>query len=59
VKSVENNKLRERPRFLQRSVKQDNTNTVEKPEEKRPLCRSRHRWEDNIRMERREIGCNM
>jgi hypothetical protein len=24
---------------------------VGKPEEKRPLGRSRHRWEDNIRMD--------
>jgi len=25
-------------------------------ERKRPLGRPRHRWEDNIRMDRREIG---
>jgi hypothetical protein len=29
---------------------------VGNPEGKRPLRRSRHRWEDNIRMNRREIG---
>jgi hypothetical protein len=29
---------------------------VEKPEGKRPLGRSRRRWEDNIRMDLREIG---
>jgi hypothetical protein len=28
---------------------------IGKPEEKRPLGRSRHRWEDNIRMDLREI----
>jgi len=28
-----------------------------KPEEKRPLGRSRRRWEDNIRMEIKEVGC--
>jgi len=28
---------------------------VGKPEEKRPCTRSRHRWEDNIRMDLREI----
>jgi hypothetical protein len=27
-----------------------------KPEGKRPLGRPRSRWEDNIRMDRREIG---
>jgi hypothetical protein len=30
--------------------------SVGKPEGKRPLGRSRHRWEDNIRMDLREIG---
>jgi hypothetical protein len=30
---------------------------VGKSEEKRPLGRSRHRWEDNIKMELKEIGC--
>jgi hypothetical protein len=29
---------------------------VGKPEGKRPLGRPRHRWEDNIRMNLREIG---
>jgi hypothetical protein len=29
---------------------------VGKPERKRPLGRPRHRWEDNIRMDLREIG---
>jgi hypothetical protein len=30
--------------------------SVENPEGKRPLGRPRHRWEDTIRMDRREIG---
>jgi hypothetical protein len=30
---------------------------VGKPEGKRPLGRPRRRWEDNIRMDLREIGC--
>jgi hypothetical protein len=30
---------------------------VGKPEGKRPLGRPRRRWEDNIRMDRREIEC--
>jgi hypothetical protein len=29
---------------------------VGRPEDKRPLGRPRHRWEDNIKMELREIG---
>jgi hypothetical protein len=29
---------------------------VRKPEGKRPLGRPRHRWEDGIRMDLREIG---
>jgi hypothetical protein len=29
---------------------------VGKPEGKRPLGRPRHRWEDNIKMDLREIG---
>ena len=29
-----------------------------KPEGKRALGRSRHRWEDNIRMDLREVGCD-
>jgi hypothetical protein len=30
---------------------------VEKPEGSRPLGRPRRRWEDNIRMDLREVGC--
>jgi hypothetical protein len=30
---------------------------VGKPEEKRPLGRPRHRWEDNIKMVLQEVGC--
>jgi hypothetical protein len=30
---------------------------VGKPEGKRPLERPRHKWEDGIRMDLREIGC--
>jgi hypothetical protein len=30
---------------------------VRKPEGRRPLGRSRHRWEDNIRIDLREVGC--
>ena len=30
---------------------------VEKPEGKRPLGRPRHRWEDNIKMALKEVGC--
>jgi hypothetical protein len=30
---------------------------VGKPEGKRRLGRSRHRWEDNIRMDFQEVGC--
>jgi len=30
---------------------------VGKPEGKRPLRRPRHRWEDNITMDLKEIGC--
>jgi hypothetical protein len=29
---------------------------VENPEEKRPLGRHRRKWEDNIKMDHREIG---
>ena len=29
-----------------------------KPEGKRPLGRPRHRWEDNIKMDLRELGCD-
>ena len=28
-----------------------------KSEGKRPLGRSRHRWEDNIKMDLQEVGC--
>ena len=30
---------------------------VGKPESKRPLGRPRRRWEDNIKMDLREVGC--
>jgi hypothetical protein len=30
--------------------------SVGKPEGRRPLERPRHRWEDNIKMDRREVG---
>jgi hypothetical protein len=30
---------------------------VRKPEGRRPLGRPRHRWEDNIMMDLREVGC--
>jgi hypothetical protein len=30
---------------------------VGKPEGKRPLARPRRRWEDNIGMDLREVGC--
>jgi hypothetical protein len=30
---------------------------VEKPEGKRPLGRSRRRWEDNIEADLQEVGC--
>ena len=30
---------------------------VGKPEERRPLGRPRHRWEDNIKMDLLEVGC--
>ena len=29
---------------------------VRKPEGRRPLGRPRHRWEDNIKMDRQEVG---
>jgi hypothetical protein len=32
---------------------------VGKPEEKRPLVRPRHRWEENIRMDLQEVGCGV
>jgi hypothetical protein len=31
---------------------------VGRPEGKRPLGRRRHRWEDNIKLDLREIGTN-
>ena len=30
---------------------------VGKPEGKTPLGRTRHRWEDNIKMDLQEVGC--
>jgi hypothetical protein len=30
---------------------------VGKPEGKRPLRRSRHRWENNIKVDLQEVGC--
>jgi len=30
---------------------------VGKPEGKRPLGRPRHRWEENIKMDLQEVGC--
>jgi hypothetical protein len=30
---------------------------VEKPEGRRPLGRLRRRWEDNVKMALREVGC--
>jgi hypothetical protein len=30
---------------------------VDKPEGKKPLGRSRHRWEDNIKRDLQEVGC--
>ena len=32
---------------------------VGEPEGKRPLGRPRHRWEDNIKMGLREVGCDL
>jgi len=32
---------------------------VGKPERKGPLGRPRHRWEDNIKMDRQEVGCGV
>ena len=31
---------------------------VGKPDDKRPLGRPRHRWEDNNKMDLREVGCD-
>ena len=33
--------------------------SVAKPEGRRPLGRQRHRWEDNIKMDLREVGWGM
>jgi hypothetical protein len=30
---------------------------VEKPEGKRPLRRPRHKWENNIKTDRQDVGC--
>jgi len=32
---------------------------VGKPEGKRPRGRTRHRWEDNIKMDHQEMGCGV
>jgi hypothetical protein len=40
--------------WTRRSVYRD---LVGKPERKRPLGRSRLRWEDNIKMDLQEVGC--
>jgi len=32
---------------------------VGKPEGKRPLERPRHRWEDTIKIDRQEVGCEI
>jgi len=32
---------------------------VRKPERKRPLGRLRRRWEDNIKMDFQEVGCDV
>jgi hypothetical protein len=32
--------------------------SVGRPEDKRPLGRPRHRWEDNIKLDLRETGIN-
>ena len=32
---------------------------VGKPEGKRPLGKQRRRWEDNIKMDLREVGCGL
>ena len=31
---------------------------MEKPEGKKPLVRPRQRWEENIKMDLREVGCD-
>jgi len=30
---------------------------LKKPDGKKPLGRPRHRWEDNIKMDLQEVGC--
>jgi hypothetical protein len=35
------------------------TNLIRKPEEDRLLRRSRCRWEDNIKIDLKDIGCEM
>jgi hypothetical protein len=37
-------------------IRNSYSNLVGKPEGKRPHVRTRHRWEDSIRMEVRDIG---
>ena len=32
---------------------------VRKPERKRPGGRSRHRWENNIKLDLQEVGCGV
>ena len=32
---------------------------VGKPEEKKPLGRPRHRWEDNIKIDLQDVGCGV
>jgi hypothetical protein len=32
---------------------------MKKPEGKRPLERPRYRWEDNIKMDLKEVGCGV
>jgi hypothetical protein len=32
---------------------------IRKPDKKRPLGGPRHRWEDNIRMDLKEVGCDV
>jgi hypothetical protein len=32
---------------------------VGRPDEQKPLGRPRHRWEDNIKMELKEVGCGV
>jgi hypothetical protein len=34
-----------------------NRSSVEKPEEKSPLGRPMHRWQDNIKVDLQEVGC--